>query len=155
MRRQQPLRDRPSREQIYKPVATSAVGSPMREQQVLTRAQILTTQQRAQRFIPPIPWPIAARVCASVSSARTAGLYFAVYLEMRRLKAEAVRVPNFMLADLGLGAPSSRSRAVKELEKLGLIRVKRRPGFAPLITATQGGDSFLQCDLEIQGHRTA
>lgn len=135
MRRQQPLRDRPSREQIYKPVATSAVGSPTGEQQVLTRAQILATQKRAQRFIPPIPWPIAARVCASVSSARTAGLYFAVYLEMRRLKAEQVRVPDFMLADLGLGVASSRSRAIKELEALGLFRVQRRPGYAPLVTA--------------------
>jgi|LauGreDrversion4_2_1035121.scaffolds.fasta_scaffold318110_2 hypothetical protein len=115
-------------------VSPAASASDICEHLITTNTRLSITEKRKKRFIPPIPWHIAASVYASVSSPRTAGLYFAVYMEMRRLKAEWVRIPDFMLADLGLQAASSRSRAIKDMEALGLLRVERRPGYAPRLT---------------------
>ena len=46
---------------------------------------------------------------------------------------EWVRVRTHLLAAVGLGTTWARSRAYAELERAGLIEVRRRKGYAPLV----------------------
>ena len=47
-----------------------------------------------------------------------------------------VRARSDLLEGIGLGNTWARSRAYAELEKAGLIEVRRRKGYAPLVQLT-------------------
>jgi hypothetical protein len=57
----------------------------------------------------------------------------------RRLsrRSEWVRVRTHLLEGIGLGTTWARSRAYAVLERAGLIEVRRRKGYAPLVRHAQ------------------
>ena len=68
-----------------------------------------------------------------LSTARAVGLWLTIRAQARMEGKEWVRVRTHLREGIGLGTTWARSRAYAELERAGLIEVRRRKGYAPLV----------------------
>src|SRR4051794_25404803 len=92
------------------------------------------TRRKASRdrlFIPSTAWPELAAVVAAGVSGRSVGLWLAIRMQAKLEGHEWVRVRTNLRESLGFTNRAAHSRAVTELERLGLIEVQRRKGYAP------------------------
>jgi hypothetical protein len=96
---------------------------------------------RDRLFIPSTAWPEFAAVVAAGVSGRAVGLWMAIRMQARLEGEPWVRVRTHLRASLGFNNRAAHSRAVTELERAGLIEVRRRKGYAPLVRLVpqQGG----------------
>ena len=88
---------------------------------------------RNRLFIPSTAWPEFAAVVAAGMSGRAVGLWAAIRMQARLEGEEWVRVRTHLRESLGFSNRAAHSRAVAELERAGLIEVRRRKGYAPLV----------------------
>ena len=88
---------------------------------------------RGRLFIPSTAWPEFAAVVAAGVSGRAVGLWTAIRMQARLEGEEWVRVRTHLRESLGFSNRAAHSRAVTELERAGLIEVRRRKGYAPLV----------------------
>src|SRR3954468_20352881 len=88
---------------------------------------------RDRLFIPSTAWPELAAVVAAGASGRSVGLWLAIRMQAKLEGREWVRVRTHLRESLGFTNRAAHSRAVTELERLGLIEVQRRKGYAPLV----------------------
>ena len=88
---------------------------------------------RNRLFIPSTAWPEFAAVVAAGMSGRAVGLWAAIRMQARLEGEEWVRVRTHLRESLGFSNRAAHSRAVAELERVGLIEVRRRKGYAPLV----------------------
>ena len=90
---------------------------------------------RARRglFLPATSLPEIQAAVSRLSTARALGLWLTIRAQMKMEGKEWVRVRTHLLEGIGLGTTWARSRAYAELEKAGLIEVRRRKGYAPLV----------------------
>jgi DNA-binding transcriptional ArsR family regulator len=88
---------------------------------------------RDRLFIPSTAWPELAAVVAAGMSGRAVGLWLAIRMQARLEGEEWVRVRTHLRESLGFTNRAAHSRAVTELERAGLIEVRRRKGYAPLV----------------------
>ncbi len=100
---------------------------------------------RDRLFVPSTAWPEFAAVVAAGMSGRAVGLWVAIRMQARLEGEEWVRVRTHLRESLGFGNRAAHSRAVTELERAGLIEVRRRKSYAPLVRlvprrAGDGGD---------------
>ena len=84
-------------------------------------------------FVPAMPLPEIQAAASRLSTARALGLWLTIRAQARMEGSEWVRVRTHLLEAIGLGTTWARSRAYAELERAGLIEVRRRKGFAPLV----------------------
>ena len=92
-------------------------------------------RNRARRglFLPATSLPEIQAAVSRLSTARALGLWLTIRAQMRMEGREWVRVHTHLLEGIGLGTTWARSRAYAELERAGLIEVRRRKGYAPLV----------------------
>ena len=92
-------------------------------------------RNRARRglFLPATSLPEIQAAVSRLSTARALGLWLTIRAQMKMEGKEWVRVRTHLLEGIGLGTTWARSRAFAELEKAGLIEVRRRKGYAPLV----------------------
>ena len=88
---------------------------------------------RDRLFVPGTAWPELAAVVAAGASGRSVGLWLAIRMQAKLEGREWVRVRAHLRESLGFTNRAAHSRAVTELERLGLIEVQRRKGYAPLV----------------------
>ena len=88
---------------------------------------------RAGLFLPATSLPEIQAATHKLSTARALGLWLTVRAQARMEGREWVRVRAHLLAGLGLSATWARSRAYAELERAGLVELRRRKGYAPLV----------------------
>jgi hypothetical protein len=88
---------------------------------------------RDHLFIPSTAWPEFAALVAVGMSGRAVGLWMAIRMQARLEGEEWVRVRTHLRESLGFNNRAAHSRAVTELERAGLIEVRRRKGYAPLV----------------------
>jgi hypothetical protein len=88
---------------------------------------------RAGLFLPATSLPEVQAATQKLSTARALGLWLTIRAQAKMEGREWVRVRSHLLAGLGLSATWARSRAYAELERAGLIEVRRRKGYAPLV----------------------
>src|SRR5215203_1994223 len=96
-----------------------------------TRARRKASRDRL--FVPSTAWPELAAVVAAGVSGRSVGLWLAVRMQAKLEGKEWVRVRTHLRESLGFTNRAAHSRDVAELERLGLIEVQRRKGYAPLV----------------------
>jgi hypothetical protein len=98
-----------------------------------TSASRQRSKQRERLFVPPVSWLEAANALSRLSTSRAA-LFWLLLQMQRKLDANEWIVPRLsLLVEANLRDRKARSRAVKELERAGLIEVKRRTGKAALL----------------------
>ena len=88
---------------------------------------------RAGLFLPATSLPEVQAAPRQLSTARALGLWLTIRAQAKMEGREWVRVRGHLLAGLGLSATWARSRAYAELERAGLVEVRRRKGYAPLV----------------------
>ena len=88
---------------------------------------------RQRLFVPSTAWPELAAVVSAGASGRSVGLWLAIRMQARLERRDWVRVRTHLRQSLGFTNRAAHSRAVAELERLGLIEVQRRQGYAPLV----------------------
>jgi hypothetical protein len=66
-------------------------------------------------------------------SGRAVGLWAAIRMQAKLEGTDWVRVRTHLRESLGFDNRAAHSRAVTELERAGLIEVRRRKGYAPLV----------------------
>src|SRR5215216_4690256 len=88
---------------------------------------------RERLFIPSTAWPEFAAVVAAGVSGRSVGLWLAIRMQAKVEGQEWVRVRTHLRQSLGFTNRAAHSRAVTELERLGLIEVQQCEGYAPLV----------------------
>src|SRR3954451_17429302 len=101
---------------------------------------------RDRLFIPSTAWPELAAVVVAGMSGRSVGLWLAIRMQARLEGEPWVRVRTHLRESLGFTNRAAHSRAVTELERAGLIEVRRRKGYAPLVRlaprrSDEGGQS--------------
>jgi len=72
-------------------------------------------------------------VVAAGESGRAVGLWLTIRMQANIEGREWVRVRTHLRESLGFSNRAAHSRAVAELERAGLIEVRRRKGYAPLV----------------------
>src|SRR3954451_15105363 len=100
-------------------------------------------RKRARRglFLPATPLLEVQAAASRLSTARALGLWLTIRAQAKMEGKEWVRVRTHLLEGVGLGTTWARSRAYTELERAGLIEVRRRKGYAPLVRlAPRRGD---------------
>ena len=100
---------------------------------VETEADRRRGRARKGLFLPATPLPEIQAAASRLSTARALGLWLTVRAQARMEGKEWVRVRTHLLEAVGLGATWARSRAYAELERAGLVEVRRRKGYAPLV----------------------
>jgi hypothetical protein len=92
-------------------------------------------RKRARKglFLPATSLPEIQAAVSRLSTARALGLWLTIRAQMKMEGKEWVRVRTHLLEGIGLGTTWARSRAYAELERAGLIEVRRRKGYAPLV----------------------
>jgi len=96
------------------------------EQWTVTPAKI---RKRRQHFVPfPVTW--YERMKGADGQTYRVALYL-LYLHWKG-NGEAIKLPNGMLAIDGV-PPTSKRRALSDLERRGLITVERRPKKSPIV----------------------
>jgi hypothetical protein len=88
---------------------------------------------RGKLYIPPMLVQELAPLARSKVSGRTMALWLIVHMQTAIEGRAWVRVPTHLREALGLSCRRAHSRAVLELEKAGYLKVRRRPGCAPLV----------------------
>src|SRR3954452_9507487 len=88
---------------------------------------------RDRLFIPSTAWAELAAVVAGRMAGRSVGLRLAIRMQTRLEGEDWVRVRTHLRESLGFTNRAAHSRAVTELERAGLIEVRRRKGYAPLV----------------------
>jgi hypothetical protein len=87
----------------------------------------------------PIPLSWLGRACR-LSGAKVVAVALAVwFLAGLRGKREGLQLTKATLKHFGVVDRSAKYRALKELERAGLIRAERRRGKNPLVTIVEGG----------------
>ena len=111
-------------------------GLALTDEQVKERLAVVPRkiQKRRKHFI-LVPWTWAERLAEAnyIGTYRTA--LHLLYQHWKK-RGEPFTLANGMLAKDGVSR-WQKWRALKELERLGLIRVERRPRKSPLITVVQ------------------
>src|ERR671933_1088755 len=92
-------------------------------------------RRRARKglFLPATPLPEIQAAASRLSTARALGLWLTIRAQARMEGKDWVRVRTHLLEAVGLGTTWARSRAYAELERAGLIEVRRRKGYAPVV----------------------
>src|SRR5215204_5139934 len=98
-----------------------------------TGSQTRRKVNRNRLFVPSTAWPELAAVVAAGVSGRSLGLWLAIRMQAKLEGREWVRVRTHLRDSLGFTNRAAHSRAATELERLGLIEVQRRKGYAPLV----------------------
>jgi hypothetical protein len=88
---------------------------------------------REKLYVPPTPVQELAPLARSKVSGRAMALWLIVHMQTTIEDQAWVRVPTHLREALGLSCRRAHSRAVLELEKAGYLKVRRRPGCAPLV----------------------
>ena len=110
---------------------------------VKVETEVGRRRKRARQglFVPAMPLPEIQAAASRLSTARALGLWLTIRAQARMEGKEWVRVRTHLLEAVGLGTTWARSRAYTELERAGLIEVRRRKGYAPLVRLVpQRGD---------------
>src|SRR3954454_2696175 len=84
-------------------------------------------------FLPATPLPEIQAAVSRLSTARALGLWLTIRAQARMEGKDWVRVRTHLLEGIGLSTTWARSRAYAELERAGLVEVRRRKGYAPLV----------------------
>src|SRR3954468_23962644 len=102
---------------------------------VKVETEVGRRRKRARQglFLPATPLPEIQAAASRVSTARALGLWLTIRAQARMEGKEWVRVRAHLLEAIGLGTTWARSRAYAELERAGLIQMRRRKGYAPLV----------------------
>jgi hypothetical protein len=98
-----------------------------------TEAERRRKRARKGLFLPATPLPEIQAAASRLSTARALGLWLTVRAQARMEGREWVRVRTHLLEAVGLGTTWARSRAYAELERAGLVELRRRKGYAPLV----------------------
>ena len=108
-----------------------------------TRAETQTDRRRGRArkglFLPSTPLPEIQAAASRLSTARALGLWLTIRAQGKTEGKEWVRVRTHLLEAVGLGATWARSRAYAELERAGLIELRRRKGCAPRVRLVPRG----------------
>ena len=101
------------------------------------RVETAPSRQRKERreslFVPPVKWFEATAALSRLSTARAALLWHLIRMQTK-LDAKDWILPRLsLLIEAGLRSNKARSRAIEELERAGLIEVRRRRGKGPLL----------------------
>ena len=72
-------------------------------------------------------------------SGRAVGLWLAIRMQAKLEASDWVRVRTQLRESLGFTNRAAHSRAVAELERAGIIEVRRREGYAPLVRLVPQG----------------
>ena len=110
----------------------------LRDEEVpVVRAETEADRRRGRArkglFLPATALAEIQAAASRLSTARALGLWLTVRAQTRMEGQEWVRVRTHLLAAVGLGTTWARSRAYAELERAGLVEVRRRKGYAPLV----------------------
>src|SRR5215218_3076209 len=100
---------------------------------VVTEAGRRRGRAREGLFLPATPLPKIQAAASRLSTARALGLWLTIRAQARIEGKEWVRVRTHLLEAVGLGTTWARSRAYAELERAGLVELRRRKGYAPLV----------------------
>ena len=100
---------------------------------VETEVERKRARARKGLFLPATALPEIQAAASRVSTARALGLWLTIRARARMEGKGWVRVRARLLEAVGLGTTWARSRAYAELERAGLIQVRRRKGHAPLV----------------------
>ena len=84
-------------------------------------------------FLPATALAEVHAAASRLSTARALGLWLTIRAQARMEGREWVRVRTHLLEAAGLGTTWARSRAYAELERAGLVELRRRKGYAPLV----------------------
>src|SRR5919202_2928586 len=84
-------------------------------------------------FLPATALPEIQAAASRLSTARALGLWLTIRAQARMEGKEWVRVRTHLLEAIGLATTWARSRAYAELERAGMIELRRRKGYAPLV----------------------
>ena len=142
----------PSKSDVHAPDPSLKTEGLIGELGSLAAKQVETTPARQRRerreklFVPPVKWFEATAALSRLSTARAALLWHLLRMQTK-LDGQVWIVPRLsLLVEAGLGGNAddvrlgehghvrkSRSRAIKELERAGLIEVRRRRGKGPLL----------------------
>jgi hypothetical protein len=95
------------------------------------RGAAKTQKKKWQRKFVRVPWVWLDRLKATRHAAVYRVAFLLIY-EHWRMGGRPVRLSNAMLAEIGV-TRMQKSRALDELEQLGLIKVKRDPRKSPTI----------------------
>jgi hypothetical protein len=83
--------------------------------------------------VPPVKWFEATAALSRLSTARAALLWHLLRMQTK-LDGQVWIVPRLSFwKEAGFDYYEARSRAIKELERAGLVEVHRRPGKSPLL----------------------
>ena len=122
------------------------------EDMLATKAetQVDRRRNRARKglFLPATALPEIQAAVSRLSTARALGLWLIIRAQMRMEGKDWVRVRTHLLEGIGLGTTWARSRAYAELKRAGLIEVRRRKGYAPLVRLVpqRAGEEEAQTD---------
>jgi hypothetical protein len=107
-----------------------------------TEADLRRGRARKGLFLPATPLPELQAAASRLSTTRAPDLWLTVRAQARMEGREWVRVRTHLLEAVGLGTTWARSRAYAELERAGLVELRRRKGHAPLVRllARHAGD---------------
>ena len=90
-------------------------------------------------FLPATALAEIHAAASRLSTARALGLWLTIRAQARMEGREWVRVRTHLLEAVGLGTTWARSRAYAELERAGLVELRRRKGYAPLVRLVPQG----------------
>ena len=111
----------------------------LREEDVVPTVRAETEPERRRGrarkglFLPATALAEVQAAASRLSTARALGLWLTIRAQARMEGREWVRVRTHLLEAAGLGTTWARSRAYAELERAGLIEVRHRKGYAPLV----------------------
>jgi hypothetical protein len=100
---------------------------------VETEAGRRRMRARKGLFLPATALAEIQAAVSRLSTARALGLWLTIRAQTKMEGSEWVRVRTHLLEAIGLATTWARSRAYAELERAGLIDVRRRKGYAPLV----------------------
>ena len=107
----------------------------LRDEDVKVETDVDRRRKRARKglFLPATALSEIQAAVSRLSTARALGLWLTIRAQMKMEGKEWVRVRTHLLEGIDLGSTWARSRAYAELERAGLIEVRRRKGYAPLV----------------------
>ena len=117
----------------YDPEALRLGPDDVPAAKVDTDARAKRKAARDRLFLPSTPWSEFAAVVAAGMSGRAVGLWLAIRMQAKLEGTDWVRVRTHLRDSLGFTNRAAHSRSVAELERMGLIEVQRRKGYAPLV----------------------
>jgi hypothetical protein len=110
---------------------TGQTNAPVRKVETASHGQ--RKQRRAGLFVPAIPWLELTAALSRLSTSRAAALWLMLTLQSKLEGGGWLKPRLSLLQEAGLADRKTRSRAISELERAGLVDVERRKGKAPLV----------------------